>query len=72
MKKDNMNKKQKKAEKDEQVKYGPVNTKIVKKLISIEDSTQLMKLKIRSNKVTNIVEVTRNELYNPSAKLFNL
>ena len=62
----------KKTEKDEQVKYGTVNTEIVKKLISIEDSTQLMKLKIRSNKVTNIVEVTRNELYNPSAKLFNL
>lgn len=66
------NKTVKKAEKDEQVKYGPVNTEIVKKLISIEDSTQLMKLKIRGNGVTNITEVTRNELYNPSAKLFNL
>jgi len=57
--------------KNKKTEYLFPNTQIIKKLINIEDSTQMIKLKIESNGVTNIIEVTRNELYNISSKLFD-
>lgn len=52
-------------------KYLLQNTQIIKKLVNIENSTQMIRLEIKSNGLTNTVEVTRNELYNLSSKLFD-
>lgn len=47
------------------------NTDITKKFVNIENSTQKIELKIKLSETSNIVTVTRSELYNVSEKLYN-
>lgn len=47
------------------------NIKLLKKLISTDDSSQWIRLKITGNGISNILELPRYELYNPSKKLYD-
>lgn len=50
---------------------GEFNTKLLKKLVNTDDSTQWIRLKITGNGVSNILEMSRYELYNQGRKLYD-